>query len=477
MPCHHPPAVGALLAATLAAAAGLPAQRPDSATLAARAATVERFVARHHARLGLPGVAVSVATPNGLLLAAGFGTDERTGERITGRTPIYIGSVTKTLTAAAVASLAAADSLDLDAPVERELPGFRLAPPFVAGSITPRHLLHHRSGLRQWSGHDGLAQREGRVSHIAPRRTPGGGAAEYSSLNYLLLGQLVTAASGEPYASYLRSVLFAPIGMSDAFVAGRPPEGGRAATGHQSYFGLQRRLEEPLPPHYLIPAGFVAASATDLGRFSAMLLNDGVVDGRQVFDASTARAILSPMDSAGPAMAWGRWRLDGRIIHDHAGNARGSSARVRLDPEYGYAISIVANTNSGPFFSATGDLMDGIVAILGGHEAPSPWPRERLFKGVLLVGTALSLGQLYSRGRAWDRAGRPTTMATNGATLAPLAFDVVGGTFLLVGLPRLIGVPLGTMTEYFPDLGIALITSASAGMVGGVLRGWTRSAR
>ena len=477
MPCHRPPAVGALLAATLAAAAGLPAQRPDSAILAARAVTAGRFVARHHARLGLPGVAVSVATPAGLLLSAGFGTDERTGERITGRTPIYIGSVTKTLTAAAVARLAEADSLDLDEPIERELPGFRLAPPFVPGSITPRHLLHHRSGLRQWSGHDERAQREGLVAHIAPRRTPGGGAAEYSSLNYILLGQLVTAASGEPYASYLRSVLFSPVGMADAFVAGPPPEGGRAASGHQSYFGLQRRFEEPLPPHYLIPAGFVAASATDLGRFSAMLLNEGTIDGRQVLEPATARAIVSPMDSSGPAMSWGRWRLDGRIIHDHAGNARGSSVRVRLDPDHGYAIAILANTNSGPFFSATEDLMEGMTAILEGHEAPSPWPRERLFKGAILVGTALSLGQLYSRARSWDRAGRPTRLETNGRTLVPLTLDIAGGTFLLLGLPRIIGVPLGTMTEYFPDLGIALITSAGAGMVGGVFRGWTRSAR
>ena len=469
-----------LLAATLATAAATaqrPDQRPDSATLTARAAAVERFVARHHARLGLPGVAVSVATPNGLLLASGFGTDVRTGERITGRTPFFIGSVTKTLTAAAVARLAAVDSLDLDAPLERELPGFRLESPYRPGSITPRHLLHHRSGLKQWSGHDARAQREGLVSHISPRRSPGGGEAEYSSLNYILLGQLVTAASGEPYAAHLRDALFAPIGMADAFVAGLPPEGARATSGHQSYFGLQRRLEEPLPPPYLVPAGFVAASATDLGRFSAMLLNEGAIDGRQVIDPITARAILSPMDSAGPAMSWGRWRFDGRIIHDHAGNARGSSARVRLDPEYGYAISIVANTNSGPFFPATGDLMDGIVAILDGHEAPSPWPRERLFKGAILVGTALSLGQLYSRARSWDRAGRPTRLETNGRTLVPLTLDIAGGTFLLLGLPRIIGVPLGTMTEYFPDLGIALITSAGAGIVGGVFRGWTRSAR
>ncbi|MNC94610.1 hypothetical protein D3C83_115040 [compost metagenome] len=61
--------------------------------------------------------------------------------------------------------------------------------------------------------------------------------------------------------------------------------------------------------------------------------------------------------------------------------------------------------------------------------------------------------------------------------LGPLALDVAGGAILLVGIPRYFGVPLSTMTEYFPDMSIALITSAGAGVAGGVLHAMTRSRR
>jgi hypothetical protein len=61
-------------------------------------------------------------------------------------------------------------------------------------------------------------------------------------------------------------------------------------------------------------------------------------------------------------------------------------------------------------------------------------------------------------------------------TLGRLALDVGGGAFVLFGVPRLAGVPLSTMVEYFPDLGLALAASAGAGVMGGVLHAFTRSA-
>jgi hypothetical protein len=61
--------------------------------------------------------------------------------------------------------------------------------------------------------------------------------------------------------------------------------------------------------------------------------------------------------------------------------------------------------------------------------------------------------------------------------LGRLAFDVGGAAVLLVALPRFIGVPLPTLVAYFPDLGIPLVASAGAGLVGGVLRAFVRSSR
>jgi CubicO group peptidase (beta-lactamase class C family) len=483
---RSPVAVHALLAlgsfAHLAAApdvaAQLTAPRETGTAVAIpreRIEAVERFVERSWSRLGLPGVAVSVATGDSVLLHTGYGTGTMAGEAITGRVPIHIGSVTKTLTAAAAVHLAHHGALDLDAPVEAYVADFAMGGSFEAGTITVRHLLQHRSGLRQWEGHDQRAQREGTFDHLSPSGPPGE-RAEYSSLNFIVLGRILEAVTGKGYGRILDEALFVPLGMADAFVEsdGDPPI--RRARGHQSYFGFQRSRAEPSPPRYLVPAGFVGASAHDLGRYGGVLVGGGVFAGTRILDEETVSAILGPLDGPGPALGWGRRRVDGALLVEHKGNARTTSARMRLVPEQGYAIAVLTTTNSGPFFGAADDLMDGIHAILAGNPAPRLWPRERIFKGVILLSTALSVAGMIRYADRWSDAGYPVGVDGSAGVIGRLALDVGGGAILLFGVPRFVGVPLSTMVEYFPDLGLALAVSAGAGIAGGVFRAFTRSA-
>jgi hypothetical protein len=116
-----------------------------------------------------------------------------------------------------------------------------------------------------------------------------------------------------------------------------------------------------------------------------------------------------------------------------------------------------------------------VQAILDGVSAPVAWPKERLFKAALLLGVAFSVGQLVRRALAWSRAGRPIRLAVRAS--AHLAWDVLVAALVIFGIPRFVGVPLRTMFEYFPDLGVALVASAAAGVVAGVLRAWTPAER
>src|SRR5690349_3721000 len=53
-------------------------------------------------------------------------------------TLFQVGSISKTFTATACARLADRGDLDLDVPVRRYLPDFRVADPGVSGAVTPR---------------------------------------------------------------------------------------------------------------------------------------------------------------------------------------------------------------------------------------------------------------------------------------------------------------------------------------------------
>ncbi len=65
----------------------------------------------------------------------------------TPQTPFFIGSLTKSFTALAVMQLVEAGKIELDAPVQRYLPWFRVADLWASARMTVRHLLNQTSGL------------------------------------------------------------------------------------------------------------------------------------------------------------------------------------------------------------------------------------------------------------------------------------------------------------------------------------------
>jgi hypothetical protein len=207
-----------------------------------------------------------------------------------------------------------------------------------------------------------------------------------------------------------------------------------------------------------------------------MLVGRGSFAGVPILAPAAVRSLLGPLDSVGLALSWGRERVDGRLVLEHSGNARTMSARMRLLPEARLAIVVLASTNSGPFFDGTDALLDGVNSILDGDGAPRLWPEERLFKAAVLLGSALAIAGAARRARAWNRAGMPIGLDGSAGTAGRLSLDLGLAALVVLGVPRLVGVPLSTMTEYFPDLAFALIASAGAGVIGDVLGAFTRSA-
>jgi D-alanyl-D-alanine carboxypeptidase len=105
-----------------------------------------------------------------------------------------IASVTKTFTAALVLRLDADGVLSLDDTVERWLPA-RL-PDQAASAITVRQLLGHTSGIIDES-----------PEWVAGQPGP----YHYANRNYLLLGEIVQAATGSTYETELAKRIIAPL--------------------------------------------------------------------------------------------------------------------------------------------------------------------------------------------------------------------------------------------------------------------------
>src|SRR3989441_13126523 len=113
-------------------------------------------------------------------------------------------------------------ALDLDAPVRRYLPEFRLRDEDAAKRATLRHLVTHPGG---WlgdcfadfgKGDDALARYVAAMADLE-QLTPIGEVWHYSNSSFAVLGRLVEIATGKTYEAAVRELLFIPLGMSGRF--------------------------------------------------------------------------------------------------------------------------------------------------------------------------------------------------------------------------------------------------------------------
>ena len=443
---------------------------PSATAAAPDPAAVSRLVEGQMRRSRIPGAVVIIVRGEGEAYVAGFGHG---GGPLTPDSPLLIGSVSKTFTALAIAQLVDDGRLSFDDPVERHLPGFALKGPGFPEPITLRHLLTHTSGLRQWDGHDRRAQHEARFDHISPARPPGM-RFEYSSLNYIILGQVIEAVSGMSYDDHVRRRIFEPLAMRSSFTNHDSARSAGLVEGHWYLFPWPVPATEPPPPPALVPAGFITSSARDLGHYLSMLLDEGRFRGRRIVSAEALREMMTPWggNATGPGMAWGI----GRTRIGHAGNTRTFSARLALLPDAGYGVALLTNVNSGPLFPGSSDLMDGIVRLLTEGRASPTWPREIIFKLAILGLLVVEVVRVARGLAAWSARGFPRRLRASRRVWGPLALESGFAGLALFAIPRWIGVPLPVLVEYFPDLGVAMIAGVVLGLTRALAQAFLRSA-
>src|SRR5881397_3499748 len=97
----------------------------------------------------LPGAAVAVVKDGQVIVAKGYGVRELGRPDLVDANTIFdVASLTKSFTAAAIASLVDEKKLAWDAPVRSYLPTLEFPDPYLTANVTLRDLLCHRVDIR-----------------------------------------------------------------------------------------------------------------------------------------------------------------------------------------------------------------------------------------------------------------------------------------------------------------------------------------
>lgn len=326
----------------------------------------------------VPGAQLAVFE-NGETRAYTFGeTEHRVGEQLTAADKVPIGSITKTFTAALAMVLVSDGDLDLDDPVAEYLPELRRLSSGSPTGLTTRHLLSHTGGLTAEC--PGLpAGRSGWSRWVRGVQAPGAGFS-YSNLGYALVGRLVEAVTGVPWAEAVRDILLKPLGITPAFVVGDTAE--PFVPGHAVNRATRRvrPVAQALEP-VEAPAGALALSATDLVTFARLLLRptlggtaDGLVAPAELAEMCRPVAHAEPF---GLADGWGLGlALFGAGWVGHDGTADGTSCYLRVNPVTGTAVALTTNASSGTgtwqHLAAELDAGDYTTPARTAHRLPPP---------------------------------------------------------------------------------------------------------
>lgn len=356
---------------------------------------LDAYVAEVMEAFEVPGIALAIVKDGEVVLAEGYGV-LRLGEPepVDGRTLFGIASNTKAFTGLALALLVEEGKLAWDQPVIDVLPWFRMSDPYVTAELTVLDLLVHRSGLGLGAGdllfwpastltRDEIVRR---LRHLPIENDFRAGYA-YDNVLYMVAGEVVEAASGMSWESFVEERILEPAGMSDSRASLTAAAPGRNIAATHARIEGAVRFVEPDTSASISPAGGVMSSAGDMARWMNLQLARGkLADGDSLFSQATSRELwklVTPIEPGTPppelaplagnfngyALGFFVGDYRGRKIVRHTGGMPGYVSRVALVPEANLGVTVLTNHESAAMEAIAYHVIDHYLDI----DAPFDW--------------------------------------------------------------------------------------------------------
>jgi len=350
----------------------------------------------------VPGLAIAVVKDGRIVFAKGYGVRELgRPAAVDTQTLFAIGSTTKAMTAASLGMLVDEGKLRWDDRVTKILPSFQLADPYVTRELTIRDLLTHRAGLGNadvlWYRADNAPDEVIRRIRFAEPAYSFRSSFIYQNIMYAVAGEVVSTVSGMPWARFVRTRLWTPIGMTNAVPSLDSTRLRSNVASPHFRFGDTVRVISNASVDAVASAGAVWASIGDMARWMRFVLDSTRVDGTRLLKPETYAEWLKPQTMVTPAefyptarltkphwttyaLGWFQQDYSGRMVEFHTGSIDGMVAIIGLIPDERLGVYVLANLDHAELRHA---LMYRVFdAYLG--NAPRDWSGDllKLYAGI-----------------------------------------------------------------------------------------------
>jgi CubicO group peptidase (beta-lactamase class C family) len=335
---------------------------------------------------GVPGVAVSLFTADGVVAEAARGVASIEVPDMP-MTPVTVGraySLSKVMTATALAILAAAGRVDLDESVAGRLPDAPGRDRFAGTTL--HHLLTHASGLvhgpvpfsAPLGGRDPIEQYVLGACLGAPRIGEPGQVFGYSDLGLVVAGYLLQRVTRTPFDRAIQRTLFRPAGMArttmDPLCAMTFPVSQQHLRTNTGSLQVRRRFGfHPATT----PSTGAFTCVADLARLGRLHLGPSPLLGAELVGQLTAPIVDVGLDIVrdyGLTLARGP-RYGRAMGAGHEGYDEGGWVKLMVVPELGVGVAWLDNQgDADDLRPLRQECFDHLLHLLGA--GPRSWRRD-----------------------------------------------------------------------------------------------------
>ncbi|MEV0550542.1 serine hydrolase domain-containing protein [Nocardia salmonicida] len=313
---------------------------------------------------GYPGAQAVISDHGHTWTVTAGVADLNTGRPFPDHARLRIASNTKPFVATVMLQLVAEGKVELDAPVERYLPGVVHGPGIDGNRITIRNLLQHTSGLPEYAAEFGTPPEPGQIAGLTEEvrwgttdiaaavrnvlTTPADFEPDaqwaYSNTNYAVAGMVIEEITGNPIGTEITHRIIEPLGLRDTYypspdevdIRGPHPKGYTDISGVRVDYTSQN-------VSWAGAAGAMVASGADLNHFFIALLDGKLLPPEQLAEMKNVRP--TGVDSTW-AYGLGLARITmscGNELWGHTGGLSGTVTYDGVVPTTGRAITIALN--------------------------------------------------------------------------------------------------------------------------------------
>jgi len=404
-------------------------------TLAQLPPELDAYIENARVASGTPGLAVTIVRDGKLVVAKGYGVRELgKSERVDENTMFDIASLSKSFTAAAIATLVDDGTIRWDDPVRRWLPQVEFGDSCRTASVTIRDLLSHRTGVEPGNfmfriSNYSTAEVLRRIRYLKERE-PFRTGMVYNNVTFTAAGEAAAVAAKMPFSDLVRARIVEPLGMRDSTVGIEHTLAANHASPHALVGGVHQAIRNKKAMN-ILPANAVNSTAKDIARWLLFHLGDGTWEGKRIVSSEAMREMHSPQTIipttpemreargvhffAGYGLGWQVMDFRGHPMLWHSGSADGMPVYMAILPADKIGVAVM--TNSWEAGTLHGALASRILDTLLEVKEPRDW-----------AGDTIAANQRASARAAEESAALEKTRIAGTSPSRPL--DAYAGTYV-----------------------------------------------